>query len=178
MTDKKTLWSEAGRAGLVLGAVSSAYLLITWGTGKIPAESTAVSISVKLLNFVLWAAKFAGCILLMKFFMKGFAAQNEENPRSFAFGVAVAFLSAVVYSAVNLAFYTFIQPSYFSDAIEMLRDNPMFNEAMMEEMENMTPMFPAVNFVVNLVYCTLFGTVVSAILSRNIPARNPFQQQQ
>ena len=33
---------------------------------------------------------------------------------------------------------------------------------------------PQVIFFSNLIYCFLYGTVLSAILSRNIPPRNPF----
>ena len=37
---------------------------------------------------------------------------------------------------------------------------------------------PSFSFFVNLIYCWLFGTVLSAILSRNIPSRNPFTDEQ
>jgi hypothetical protein len=35
-----------------------------------------------------------------------------------------------------------------------------------------------VSFFTNLIYCFLFGVVLSAILSRNIPSRNPFADYQ
>ena len=42
----------------------------------------------------------------------------------------------------------------------------------------MIPRLPTFSFFVNLFYCWLFGTVLSAILSRNIPSRNPFTDEQ
>jgi hypothetical protein len=33
---------------------------------------------------------------------------------------------------------------------------------------------PEITFISNLIYCFAFGTVLSAILSRNIPSTDPF----
>ena len=43
--------------------------------------------------------------------------------------------------------------------------------AMLEKMEGS---YPQISFFSNLIYCFLFGTVLSAILSRDIPSRDPF----
>ena len=50
----------------------------------------------------------------------------------------------------------------------MLDSNSM---AMLEKMEDS---FPQISFFSNLIYCFLFGLVLSAILSRNIPKRDLF----
>ena len=50
----------------------------------------------------------------------------------------------------------------------MLDSNSM---AMLEKMEDA---YPQIAFFSNLIYCFLYGTVLSAILSRNIPTRDPF----
>ena len=44
----------------------------------------------------------------------------------------------------------------------------------MGQMEQMIPQMPTFSFFFNLIYCWLFGTVLSAIFSRNIPPQNPF----
>lgn len=176
MTDKKTLWSDAGRAGLVLGCISAAYYVASWGLGKLPDSVTAVLLS-KIAHFLLWTIKFVGCILLLKLYMKKFAATDPEctNSDTFAFGTATAFLSAILYAAVTLAFVSFVEPDTFEKSLDLLRGNSMFNDAALEMMESMAPQFPTITFFSNLIYCWIFGTILSAILSRNIPSRNPFE---
>ena len=166
MTDKKTLWNEAGKAGLALGGASIAYMACN------------ALITVSFVNFVLWATKFAGCILLMRLFMKKFAASDDSitNSDTFRFGIATAFLSALLYSAAYLAYVQFINPDLFSSAVDSLRENPLMDSASLEAMDAMLPKMGVMSFWVNLFYCTLFGTVLSAILSRNIPSANPFAE--
>ena len=51
---QKNMWNMAGKAGLVLGLISTAYLFITQGLGQIEIPALVNSI----LGFVLWTAKF------------------------------------------------------------------------------------------------------------------------
>ena len=41
-------------------------------------------------------------------------------------------------------------------------------------LDKVEAIMPQMIFFSNLIYCFLYGTVLSAILSRNIPPRNPF----
>ena len=72
---RKILWEEAGKAGLALGAVSTAYLFLAQfaGTVKMPALLSM------LVTTILWAGKFGGCIWLMMYFMKKFAKQKQKG---------------------------------------------------------------------------------------------------
>ena len=173
MTDRKTLWNEAGKAGLLLGGVSVAYLLVTALLGKVN-----LGLLGGVLNFLLWAAKLTGCILLMRFLMRRFAANGAgtDNADTFRFGVVAALCSALLYSACYLAYVTFLAPDLFNQVFETLAQNPMLDAASRNSIAAMAPSMPKIAFFVNLVYCFLFGTILSAILSRNIPDRNPFAQ--
>ena len=73
----KHLWREAGIAGIVLGGVSIAYSLITM---IIPAGVGGVmgNLMLSILRFAIWAAKFIGCIMLVKYFMKKLVAKYDE----------------------------------------------------------------------------------------------------
>ena len=181
MNEKNSIWEHAGKAGLVLGGVSIVYMLITALTGKL-AENAGGGLSFLLaaLNFLLWAAKFAACIFLMRFFMQRFAKADPtaDNNRVFRFGARTALLSALLYSAFYLAYVSFIAPDTFEKALEMLQDNPFLGSSDMAAVEEMIPRLPTFSFFANLIYCWLFGTILSAILSRNIPARNPFIDEQ
>ena len=62
----KAISNFASLAGLALGCVSAAYLLITENISEWINSPVAVSV----INMVLWIAKFVGSIALMKYFMK------------------------------------------------------------------------------------------------------------
>ena len=167
------LWNSAAKSGLALGLVSSAYLFINQWTAEIGAPLLS-----GILTFVLWAAKFGGCIWLMMYFMKKFVAENTEadNSTSFRFGVASALLSAIIYAA-----FSFANTAYFSaDMIAENMDTVMqaYSQFMdantLSRMDEMISKMPQITFFSNLIYCFVFGTILSLILSRNIPNRNPF----
>lgn len=178
MNEKKSIWESAGKAGLVLGGISVAYMLITMLLGKL--SGNVPGFLVGLVNVVLWIAKFAGCIYLMRYFIKKFAADDPtvDNSRAFRFGTLTALLSALIYAACYMAYTSFIAPDTFEQAMEVLQDNPMFDSNMMSEMEELMPKMPTYAFFGNLIYCWLFGTILAAIFSRNISSSNPFIDEQ
>ena len=179
MIQQKIVWSDATRSGLVLGGVSIAYFLINILMTKLP-EGKGIAVLVNVAGILLWVAKLVACISLMKFFMKRFAASHEgvTNSDTFRFGNATAFLSALLYAALYLAWVSLVDPNMFADSMEqaMASASSMFGQAQLDEMEEMMPKLPTITFFANLVYCWLFGMVLSAIFSRNIPSRNPFIQ--
>ena len=172
---RQNLWDAAGKAGLVLGLISSAYVLINPLLAKL-GGGTGMAFLTTILGFILWAAKFAGCILLMKFFMKKFAAAHPgaDNSDTFKFGMMTALLSALIFAAFNMAYVTWIAPDTMEQAIAAVQESygSMIPAESLEALENVN--MGVVTFFTNLIYCFIFGTVLSAILSRNIPSRNPF----
>jgi len=176
MNEKNIIWESAGKAGLVLGGVSILYLLCTMLTGRIAENGGAAGVLMVVVNLLLWLAKFAGCIWLMRWFMLRYsqADPQADNNRTFRFGTLAALLSALLYSAAWLAYSSFIAPDTFEQALDVLRDNPMMDSNSLSAIEEMMPKMPTIGFFANLVYCWLFGTVLAAIFSRNIPSRNPF----
>ncbi len=171
---KKNMWNGAAVAGLALGGVSTAYMFITQLTGgaELPAFASM------LLTPVLWAAKFGGCIWLMMFFMKKFAAENPdvENRDTRRFGVAAALLSAIVYSAVSFANVAFISADMYSESMNMMMQQmaPMLDSNTLSQLDKTMENLPQITFFSNLFYCFIYGAILSAILSRNIPSRDPF----
>ncbi len=176
MSDKNSFWNSAAIAGLILGAVSIIYMVVTALLGKVQSDTFGVNMIVSVGSLVLWVAKFAGCIYLMKFFMLRFFADNPEadNRLMRRFGRMVALLSALVFAAFNLAYYLYIDTSTFSETIKLLGETGLYNSAQMALLEEMVPLMPTYSFFGQLIYCWLFGTVVSSIFARNIPPRNPF----
>ena len=179
MVQQKIVWGDATKSGLVLGGVSIAYFIINILMGKLP-EGRGFAVLANVSGIILWVAKLFACFALMKYFMKKFAASHEgvSNQDTFRFGNATAFLSALLFSAIYLAWVTIIDPNMFSDSIEqaLAASSSMFGQAQMDAMDEMLPKLPTISFFVNLIYCWLFGVLLSAIFSRNIPSRNPFTQ--
>lgn len=171
---RKELWDSAGKAGLVLGLVSTAYMAISQLLAK-GTDSTGMALLVTVGALALWVVKFWGCIALMKFFMKKYASHTGLlNSDTFKFGMATAFLSALIYSAAYLAFVTIINPDVFAESIEAAQASygSLLTADALAELDSIN--FGALTFFTNLIYCFLFGTVLSSILSRNIPPQNPF----
>ena len=171
---QKNMWNTAGKAGLVLGGISTAYMFLTqWiGHAEIPALLAGGA------SIVLWGTKFGGCIWFMLHFMKTFASENPEadNNRTFKLGVAMSFLSALVYSAFSFANVAFLNPDLFAEQMNTLMQqmSPMMDSNTLAEIDKTMQNLPQLTFFSNLIYCTIFGTILSFALSRSIPSRNPF----
>ena len=171
---RRNLWNTAAKAGLILGLISIVYLIISqW------ASQAEMSAFLKVtLQGLAWIAKFAGCIWMMMFFMKKFVAENSEagNSETFRLGAAMAVLSALVYAAFSFANVAFISPELFTEQTDMIiqQMSPMLDSNTMAEMDKVMQNLPQMTFVSNLIYCTIYGTILSFILSRNIPSKNPF----
>ncbi len=168
------MWNEAGKAGLALGAVSSAYL---FATQFMSGAGLPAFVNVLVMG-VLWVAKFGGCIWIMMFFMKKFASENQsvDNRDTRRFGTAAALLSALVYAAVTFANVAFISADMFSEQTATLIQQmaPMMDSNTRSFMEYYLEALPQITFITNLIYCFIYGALLSAILSRNIPSRDPF----
>ena len=176
MAEKNIFLNGAAKAGLVLGGVSILYMLLTWLLGKADSGSTGVMMTISVANTLLRAAKFIGSLLLMRLFMRRFSQMDPEadNSRVFRFGMLTSLLSALVYSAFYMAYMMFIAPETIDMALDIIRQNPMMDSNSIAMAEEIAPMLPTYSFFGNLIYCFLYGTVVAAIFSRNIPPRNPF----
>ena len=177
---RSDLWNAAGKAGFVLGVIPCIYMLLSNLLTGANTSSTMLALLISLGNILLWAAKFAGCILLMKYFMKKFASVRRDATHSdvFRFGMAVAFLSALIYAAFYFAYVAFINPESIDQALAMVRESysSFMTSDALETFEQTN--FGVLGFFSNLIYCFLFGTVLSSILSRSIPSDNPFADEQ
>ncbi|MCM1503159.1 MAG: DUF4199 domain-containing protein [Bacteroidales bacterium] len=170
---RTALLNNAGIAGIAFGAISSAYLFLNQFMSGMDSP-----ILVTILTFILWAAKFVGCIFLMKFFMERFVDKHgiKDNSVTMRFGIATAFCSALIYAAVTLANVLIISPDLIHEQMDMAIQayGSMLDSNAISMLEKIEEIMPQMTFFSNLTYCALYGTILSAILSRNIPSRDPF----
>ena len=173
--DRNKFLNDSGKAGLILGGVAIAYFLIGILLGKVN-----LGFFGGLLNFLLWAAKLVLCIWLLHGFLKKFAATcDKDRSRTFRFVLITAFCSALVYSAFCFAYTQFIVPDFYSEAFQMAADiySGMLTSEQMDTLLDMEPSLPRLAFFGNLIWCWLFGTIVSAISSSRICGpSNPFEE--
>ena len=181
--NKVNIWSEASVPGLILGAVSIAYLLLnSLMTGL--AGTGMLAFLIGTLTFIVWAGKFVLCIWLFGFFQKKFATTHSitERKQIFRYGMVVAGLSALLYSVFSLAYMLYINPEALNASFDLVMQqySTMLDPATLESMENLRSDMPVATFIVNLLWCFLFGTILSAIFSAKLAPNsdNPFQDQQ
>lgn len=182
------MWQTASKAGLILGLISTAYmfatqidfqsLFISMGVSEDEAHTGIWKFIPSVIGLILWTAKFAGCIWVMMFFMKKFSAENPEadNRVTFRLGMTMALLSGLLYSGATFADVAYIHADVYSaqiaEAMQSMR--PMMDSNTMSMMDTYMENLPQITFFTNLIYCFVFGTVLSRILSRNIPSKDPF----
>lgn len=172
--NKKIIWDEASRPGLALGMVSVAYMYLNniLGTSGISAGI------VSLIGVLLWIAKFAGCIFLMKFFMKKFHTDHPEttNKDVYRMGVVTALLSAFFFASLQFVDMAYLSTEFYAEQYELILQqySSVMDSNTLNTLKDFMEVMPKYTFVWTLIYCTAFGSVLSAILSRNIPKKDPF----
>ena len=173
---KQNFWSKAGSGGLVLGGVSIAYFL----TGILLQKAGVPQIAMSVSSVFLWILKFAGCIYLMWFFLKTEAASNgRERSGVLKYGMGLALCSALVYSAFYFAWVLFVQPDFFDQTFDALMQaySQFLPAESLESIANMKSSMPTISFFTNLIWCWLYGTILSAILSSSLCRQdNPFAE--
>jgi hypothetical protein len=70
----------------------------------------------------------------------------------------------------------YIAPDAVSESFDQIfaQMGPMLDSNSQQALTALEPKMPAIAFFSNLIYCFLFGVILSAILSRNIPKADPF----
>lgn len=168
------IMNRAGIAGLALGAVSTAYMFIVQYLPHLIQAPVAVSI----ISALLWIAKFAGCIYLMAWFMTSFAKSDSgvEQRHTLKLGLWAAVFSALIFSAASLANTLFINPEGISQAFDQALGMyaQQLDSNSLAAIENVKDSMPTITFFSEFFYCVIYGSILSSILSRNIPKSDPF----
>lgn len=174
----KHRWNEGAIAGLALGGFTVLLMVLSQLAGFIKGGVLVAAIG-SIVKFLLWAVKFAGCIWLMRFFMLKLVVKYDQvtNQDTRRFGAIVALLSAVIVSAFSMAVMAFQDPGDIQEAFNAaMASTPVpMDLNTRNAIDAMSDKLPVISFVSMFFYCWIFGLIVSAILSRNIPSTNPFE---
>ena len=171
---RRNILDLSAKAGLALGLLSAACVFIV----QIIGQSELHAFILQILSTAFWILKISGSIWLMMFFMKTLAANdsNVSNKDTFRLGALSALLSALVFAAFSFANVAYIAPDLFNEQIDaaMQQMAPMLDSNSLSQIDNVMQNLPQLTFFGNLIYCFIYGVILSFILSRSIPSRNPF----
>ena len=175
VVDNKTLWNEAARVGIVFGLFSSVCLGL-----KEAAALTNSTLVVTAAAIILWAVEFFGCILLMKKYMLDELEKHEgmTQLQLYKFGRRVALLSGFILAVVNAVLVSLIPDETLAETLnETMAAMPASMQADAEDtMALMMDKFPLLTFLGQWFYCFLYGSILSAIMSRYVSVYSVFKR--
>ena len=172
--DNKTLWNEAGRVGFVFGGFSSLCLLLKEG-----ASLTGSAFLVQAAAIILWAVEFFGCILLMKKYMLDLRDKFDGVTiiDTYRFGRRVALLSGLILAAVTAVIVMNTPEETIASLIDQVNTSfASLGSISEEEKGRMADKLPLYTFIGRWIYCFLYGSLLSSIMSRYIFAQDLFRQ--
>ena len=163
----KQIWNDAARVGIVFGVFSSVCLGL-----KEAAALTGSTFLVTGAAIILWAVEFFGCILLMKKYM---ITETQVHPeitqfQLYKFGRRVALLSGFILALVNGAIVSFIPDETLQATLsEAMATMPASMQADADQsIATMMDNFPLFTFLGQWLYCYLYGSILSAVMSRYV----------
>ncbi len=172
--DSKTLWNEAGRVGFVFGGFSSLCLLLKEG-----AALTGSTFLVQAAAIILWAVEFFGCILLMKKYMLDLRDKFDDVTieDTYRFGRRVGLLSGLILAAVDAVLIMKMPQDTVADVVNELNTavTAKLGAGYEGEVGRVVDRLPLYTFIFQWVYCFLYGSLLSAIMSRYIFMQDIFR---
>jgi len=161
--DNNTIWNEAAKAGAWLGAVSIGCLLLKEG-----AVLSGSSFLIQAATIILWAVEFFGCILLMKKLMLDMRDRYEgvKIEHTYTLGKRAALLSGLLLASAQALIIMLMPPEAIDEMLSQFTGS--LTAAQKESVEGMMDSLPLITFIFQWLYCYLYGTVLSSILSRYI----------
>ena len=170
--DGKTLWNEAGRVGFVFGGFSSLCLVLNMG-----ATLTGSTFLTQAAAIILWAVEFFGCILLMKKYMLDLRDKFDGVTMmdAYHFGRRVALLSGLILAAVD-AFLIMKMPQETVESVVSELNTAVASKmgaGYEGDVGRVVDKLPLYTFIFQWLYCFLYGSLLSAIMSRYIFLQGP-----
>jgi hypothetical protein len=155
--DNNTLWNEAAKAGAFLGGTSVGCLAL-----KELAGMSGNNFLITAAAIILWAVEFFGCILIMKNVMLSLRDRYEgvKMEDTYKLGRRAALLSGLLLASAQTLFILKMPEADMNDFVNQL------STAL--PMEGMMDKLPVVTFITQWIYCFLYGTVLSSVMSRYI----------
>ena len=171
--DSKTLWNEAGRVGFVFGGFSSLCLVL-----KEASALTGSTFLVQAAAIILWAVEFFGCILLMKKYMLDLRDKFDGVTvvDTYRFGRRVALFSGLILASVDAAVIMYMPQETVESVIAELNTaiSSKMGAGYEGEIGRFVDKLPLYTFIGQWLYCFLYGSLLSSIMSRYLYVQDAF----
>lgn len=163
--DNTRLWNEAAKAGLLFGLVSVSCLAL-----KELADMSGSTFLSQAAFIVLWAVEFFGCILLMKKVQLDLRDKYEgvKMADTFLLGRRAALLSGLLLASAQALIILYMPQETMDELVNAVSQAMPMSASQKEQMDGMLDRLPLLTFLFQWAYCYLYGTVLSAIMSRYI----------
>ena len=163
--DNTLLWNEAAKAGALLGLVSISCLAL-----KELAGMSGSAFLVQAAAIILWAVEFFGCILLMKKVQLDLRDKYEDVKMedTYRLGRRAALLSGLLLASAQALVILYMPQETMDTLVSEISQSMSMSSSQKEQVEGMLDKMPAITFVFQWLYCFLYGTVLSSIMSRYI----------
>ena len=161
--DNNTLWNEAAKAGAFLGAVSVGCLALKEWAGTSGSNFLITAAAV-----ILWAVEFFGCILIMKNVMLSLRDRYEgvKIQDTYKLGRRAALLSGLLLASAQTLFILKMPETEMATFVDQIA--AAIPSGSRDQVEGMMGKLPVITFISQWIYCYLYGTVLSSIMSRYI----------
>lgn len=166
-------WNSAALAGLVMGVFTIAvdYLpslpLLLGGTG----------VFVGILNFILKVVKIVACVIAFKYLLERFHNNVKVGyPELQRYGQKIALFSSILVSGFTMLQLLVINPDMIAQVVKSTQEayQGMMDSNTATAMEKMMNVIPAFTFIFTLLYCYLWGWMLSTAFARRLFPVNAF----
>ena len=135
------------------------------------AGASGSNFLVQAAAILLWMAEFLGCILLLKNAMLSFRDRYEgvRMEDTYRMGRRAALLSGLLLASAQTLFLLKMPDAEMTRFVDAVMEAlPGGINASREDVEGSLENLPFVTFLFQWLYCYVYGTVLSSILSRYI----------
>lgn len=163
--DNTLLWNEAAKAGLLFGLVSVSCLAL-----KELATLSGSTFLVQTAAIVLWAVEFFACILLMKKVQLDLRDKYEgvKMAETFVLGRRAALLSGLLLASAQALIIMHMPEETMDQLVGAVSEAMPMSASQKEQMDGVLDKLPVLTFLFQWMYCFLYGTILSSIMSRYI----------
>ena len=166
-------WNSASVAGLAMAALTIALQLLSGLCGKVGGVAGG------FLGFIALIAKVTICIYTFKALMKRFCDTHSDvdYPRLQRYGLKLALFSSIIVAAFAVVELLLIKPDSVNEITEAFRSaySSMMDSNAEAALEKMLPKMPLYMGIGNLIYCFLWGWILSTVFARSLRSDNPFE---
>lgn len=171
-----TSWNSAAVAGLVMGAVTIAADYLT----TVPMLLGGGMVST-LLTYILKIAKIFVCIYVFRYLMQRFHdTVRTDYTRIQRYGMKTALFSSILVSGFALLQMLVINPDMTAQIVNSTIEaySGMMDSNTTAAMEKMINVLPAISFFTSLIYCYLWGWVLSTFNARRLFPVDQFSERE